>query len=138
MNQHVRKTVGMLSASPFALLLMLTGCGEPSYAEAQIEEQYESGSGDSEEVEIEFDEDAARADAEQEVADEGYDGPCTIDCTGHDAGFDWAADGHEDYGTSRSPSFDEGQEAYEEAVEERLEEKREQFEDVGPDSDYAM
>lgn len=69
-----------------------------------------------------FDGDAAREQAEQEVADEGYSGPCTIDCSGHDAGFNYAANGNPDGGVSDSQSFDEGQEAYEEAVDERVEE----------------
>ena len=113
-----------------ALAASLSGCGsEPDYDALD----YSSDA----ETDVSFDEDAARADAQAEVESEGYDGDCTADCSGHEAGFDWAAEGHEDYGTSSSLSFDEGQEAYEAAVEERLEEKREEFEDEGADSDYA-
>jgi hypothetical protein len=75
-----------------------------------------------------FDEDAARERAEEEVRSDGYSGPCTQDCSGHDAGFEWAADGNPDYGVSRSPSFDEGQQAYEQAVEERVEDYRSAYE----------
>jgi hypothetical protein len=113
-----------------ALLFSMPACGSSSGYSADDDESYAS-------EDAEFDEDAARADAEEEVAEEGYDGPCTIDCSGHDAGFDWAAEGHDDYGSSSSQSFDEGQIAYEEAVDERVDEKRQEFEDEGADSEYA-
>lgn len=76
-----------------------------------------------------FDEDAARERAEEEVASEGYSGPCTQDCSGHNAGFAWAAEGYPDEGTSSSQSFDEGQQAYEEAVEERVDEYQQAHDD---------
>jgi hypothetical protein len=82
-----------------------------------------------------FDEDRARERAQEEVASQGYGGPCTADCSGHDAGFGWAANGHEDGGVSSSPSFDEGQQAYEDEVEERVERQREDHE-AGEDPDY--
>lgn len=88
----------------------------------------------------EFDEDSARSDAEREVHRRGYQGWCSQDCSGHEAGFEWA----HDKGLQRvrptydSSSFDEGQEAYVKAVEEELEEKRQQFEDEGADSEYAL
>lgn len=129
----------ILAAAGAALALALGACGSSS--DATLEEESAGlpiGAEYALPDEPEFDEETARADAEQEVADEGYSGPCTIDCSGHDAGFTWAADGHEDGGTSRSPSFDEGQVAYDEAVEERLEEKRQEFEDEGAESDYAL
>ena len=128
-----------------AATLALCACGSSTKTAVEEEDAPAifAASADSEfgledQQETEFDEDAARADAEQEVADDGYSGPCTIDCSGHDAGFTWAADGHEDRGISNSRSFDEGQEAYDEAVEERLEEKRQEFEDEGPDSEYSL
>lgn len=89
---------------------------------------YSVSDDDSTNAREEFDEDAARARAATEVASEGYEGPCTSDCSGHDAGFSWAADGNPDYGSSRSRSFDEGQEAYKEAVDQRVEQYREDFE----------
>jgi hypothetical protein len=129
-----------LGFSAMWFLLVLPGCGS-SGAQSSDEDSYSTAgySGDDEDsaTPAEFDEDAARADAEQEVADEGYSGPCTMDCSGHDAGFAWAAEGHQDYGTSTSQSFDEGQEAYEGSVQQRVEEKREQFDEEGSDSDYA-
>ena len=80
-----------------------------------------------------FDEDEARDAAKEELSSETYTGigspyGCTNDCSGHEAGYAWAADGHDDYGTSRSQSFDEGQRAYEDAVEERVGEMRGEYE----------
>jgi len=80
----------------------------------------------------EFDEDAAREAAEEELASESYDSigspyGCTIDCSGHEAGYAWAAEGNEDYGVSNSQSFDEGQQAYEDAVEDRVDEMRDEY-----------
>jgi len=125
--------------------LALAACGaEDSYSEVDesqadtgdagsgfSDDSLTSGGFDDEEQREPFDEDAARDRAEEEVADEGYDYRygCTIDCSGHDAGFAYAADGNPDGGTSRSPSFDEGQVAYEEAVEERVYEYRQAYED---------
>lgn len=105
--------------------LALCGCGS-AYEERETIEptDYSLAGGDAESS---FDEEAAREAAEEEVASEGYSGPCTSDCSGHDAGFAYAAEGNPDGGTSRSPSFDEGQVAYEQAVEERVEEAREAY-----------
>lgn len=80
-----------------------------------------------------FDEDAARDAAKDELTSQTYSDigspyGCTSDCSGHEAGFAWAADGNEDHGTSRSLSFDEGQQAYSEAVDERVEEMRSEYE----------
>lgn len=80
-----------------------------------------------------FDEDAARDAAEDELSSDSYASigrpyGCTIDCSGHDAGFAWAAEGNEDGGVSNSQSFDEGQRAYEEAVDDRVEEMRDEYE----------
>ena len=88
----------------------------------------------------EFDDDSARRDAEREVHRRGYSGWCSQDCSGHEAGFDWAHDNglRRAQPTYDSPSFDEGQEAYVKAVEEKLEEKRQEFEDEGADSEYAL
>ncbi len=115
--------------------LTLTACGSAP-ATSDYDEVTESGSlGDAEAEREDFDEDAARDRAEEEVASEGYHGPCTQDCGGHDAGFSWAADGNPDGGTSTSQSFDEGQQAYEDAVEERIEDQRQAYED-GDAMDY--
>lgn len=126
-----------------ATALLLASCGSPSaraidseeFASVDPDEDSESVDGDEEAERAPFDEESAREAAKQEVADEGYDGPCTIDCSGHDAGFNWAADGHDDGGISNSRSFDEGQEAYDEKVEERLEEKRQSYENGDPEGE---
>lgn len=102
------------------------------YAYSENGESY--GSADYEEAPAEFDEDAARQAAEEELADEPYDGSygCTIDCSGHEAGWQWRAEngyptyGSDDYG--KSQSFAEGARAYEDAVEERVDEMRSEFE----------
>ena len=122
----MRKVLVMAAAAGLA------GCGA---AQSSSGEEYggSPGSGsygreaDAEETREPFDEALARDRAEEEVADDGYQGPCTMDCSGHDAGFGWAAEGHQDYGMSRSRSFDEGQIAYEDAVEDRVEEMREAY-----------
>lgn len=119
---------------------------EPATEEVAYTAGVESGdqdSSDADEAEAPeraaFNEDAAREAAKEEVSDESYASigrpyGCTIDCSGHDAGFAWAAQGHEDRGLSNSRSFDEGQEAYEEAVDERVDEMRNDYE-AGADDD---
>ena len=113
----------------FALVaLLLAGCNSSDSLEDGSAEW--TGGGAVEESERDsFDEQAAREEAEAEVASEGYSGPCTFDCSGHDAGFTYAAEGNPDGGQSDSQSFDEGQEAHEEAVQERVEEARTAYED---------
>ena len=82
----------------------------------------------------EFDEGRAREAAEDEVGSDTYIGSgstygCTDDCSGHEAGFEYARDhGYEDAMSTPSQSFDEGHRAFGEAVEEKLEEKRAAFE----------
>jgi hypothetical protein len=76
-----------------------------------------------------FDEDAARDAAEEELASQGYDYSygCTIDCSGHDAGWQWRADnGYSTPGNSNS--FDEGGRAFDEALEARVDEMRDEYE----------
>lgn len=88
------------------------------------------------EVSEEFDESEARQDAMYELDDESFEdigdtSLCTIDCSGHDAGFEWARDNEItdsfDCG-GNSQSFIEGCEAYAEAVEERLDEIQSDYE----------
>ena len=76
----------------------------------------------------EFDEDAARDEARQDLALEGYDYSygCTMDCSGHEAGWQWGAENGVAYGNSQS--FHEGTMAFEDAVEDRVEEMRDEFE----------
>jgi len=114
---------------------VLAGCGasesasrevQPSALPASVEDDEVATSSDDDDREP-FDEDTAREEAGEEVAAAGYSGPCTSDCSGHDAGFAWATEGHEDRGISSSQSFDEGQEAFERAVEEHVDEAREAY-----------
>lgn len=79
-----------------------------------------------------FDEDEARHEAEEELAGSPYDYSygCTIDCSGHQAGWDYRAETGYDTGIGnygKSQSFDEGARAYEEAVDERVEEMQEEY-----------
>ncbi len=70
-----------------------------------------------------FDEDAARDAAEEQLAGESYDYRygCTVDCSGHEAGWRWRAENG--YATSgNSQSFHEGGMAYDDAVEDRVSE----------------
>lgn len=85
----------------------------------------------------EFDEDAARAEAEEELGSEGYDYSygCTVDCSGHEAGWGYQAEeGYGSYPSGKSRSFEEGRMAYDEAVDERVEEMRSDWE--SEQSDY--
>ena len=88
-----------------------------------------------------FDEDAARRKAEREMSLQGYDYSygCTIDCSGHEAGWRWRAEnGYPTYGSldyGNSQSFAEGARAYEEAVDERVESLRNDY-DLGDDYPY--
>lgn len=105
----------------------------PTYASADNSGGYSStySSGYAYSDDEEFDEYAARDEAEQEVASDGYDYSygCTQDCSGHEAG--WAYQGQEGYGSypsGNSRSFEEGRMAYDEAVDERVEEMRSEWE----------
>ena len=77
----------------------------------------------------EIDEDEARERAAEDVpysySAAGSPYGCTEDCSGHEAGYRWAADNGVTDGScygGDSPSFDEGCRAYGEAIEERAEE----------------
>lgn len=87
--------------------------------------------GDDDEVEREeFDEDEARRVARDKLASEGYDMSygCTVDCSGHEAGWQWGAEnGYSTYGKSRS--FHEGTMAFEDALDDRVNEMRDDYED---------
>lgn len=112
-----------------ALAVCLSACGQGKSEAAQdrgaaTETSAQLAPGAIEDEKPDFDEDQAREDAQAEVQSEGYQGSCTDDCSGHNAGFEYAAQGHDDGGVGDSPSFDEGQQAYEEAVDEKVEEKR--------------
>jgi hypothetical protein len=87
---------------------------------------YASDSGEERER---IDEDEARERAADDVpysySAAGSPYGCTEDCSGHEAGYRWAADNGVTDGScygGDSPSFDEGCRAYGEAIEERAEE----------------
>ena len=79
-----------------------------------------------------FDEDAARSDAASELSgqtfqDVGDTTRCTEDCSGHDAGFQWAQDNDvtDSSECSGSGSFEDGCAAYVEELDQKVEEARE-------------
>lgn len=106
-----------------ALCVTLVACGDQSDTVAY--------GGDAE---VEFDEDQAREDARSDLegttyADAGAPYGCTEDCSGHEAGFEWAQQNEVSDTTDcggNSDSFREGCEAYAEALEEAVEEKRDE------------
>ena len=96
---------------------------------------FKNGATDYEETEQsrynpEFDEYEARREAGRQLARRGYRGGCTDDCSGHEAGFQWAHDNRltRPQYTGDSQSFDEGQEAYTRALSRRVDELREEYE----------
>jgi hypothetical protein len=97
-----------------------------TYADSDTDSESYSGS--------EFDEDAAREDAAEEVADEGYRGVgmpygCTDDCSGHEAGFAYqATHGYGSGYSGDSLSFQQGRQAFDEAVDERVDDMRTEWE----------
>ena len=133
----IRITVGKESAMLrrslvyFAASIPLVACGDGSSSGAS---DYSDGSRSSSIVE-EFDEDAANDRAVDELAYETYStigAPygCTDDCSGHDAGFEWAKNnGVRDgscYGDGQS--FVEGCQAYGEAIQDKVDQYRNEFE----------
>ena len=84
-----------------------------------------------------FDEDAAREDAKADVStssfsDIGDTSTCTDDCSGHDAGFEWAKENDiteagQCSGTSQS--FIEGCESFTSAIEESVDEAQSDYDD---------
>ena len=76
-----------------------------------------------------FDEYAAKEAAEDQLASESYNYSygCTIDCSGHEAGWRWRAEnGYSTPGNSQS--FHEGGMAFDDAVEDRVDEMRNAYE----------
>lgn len=81
--------------------------------------------------EVEFDEDAARDRAVDDLSYESYSSigepyGCTDDCSGHEAGFEWAKANDVTDGScyGDSASFNEGCQAYADAIEEKVDEYR--------------
>ncbi|GFE77458.1 hypothetical protein NTCA1_51070 [Novosphingobium sp. TCA1] len=107
--------------------------GEFSYAD------YSGSDDEAEEAEDErepFDEDAARDAAESELASQQYDGSyvCTVDCSGHEAGWQWRAE-HGYAVDGKSNSFSEGGQAFDDALENRVDEMRDNYEN-GEEPEY--
>ena len=83
-----------------------------------------------------FDEDDARQKAENDLSYESYRSigrpyGCTIDCSGHEAGFKYRAGkgyGSRIAGDHDARSFRQGQEAYDDEVNRRVEEDRDEYE----------
>lgn len=78
-----------------------------------------------------FNEDRATDAANGSLSGETYEGvvgssDCTDDCSGHEAGWRWAAEGN-DCGGGGSESFDDGCRAFQTAVEDRVEEARSRY-----------
>jgi len=78
-----------------------------------------------------FDEDAARDRAADDLSYESYSSigepyGCTDDCSGHEAGFEWAKENDVTDGScyGDSESFNEGCQAYADAIEEKVDEYR--------------
>ncbi len=113
----------------FCLCVALSGCGAHGASEA-----YDEGKVTSQQR-AEFDEDAARDRAVSDLSgqtfqDVGDTSRCTEDCSGHDAGWQWAQN-HEVTDTSEclgSGSFEDGCEAYVEELDSRVEEVRNDIE----------
>lgn len=110
----------------------LSGATDVSYSQ-------NSHSSPSDEERPDFDEDAAREAAEDDIGSDSYTGlgapyGCTVDCSGHEAGFNWRRDnGYAASGNSQS--FEEGGRAFDEAADERIEEMRDAY-DSGEEPEY--
>lgn len=118
-EQYVADELGISSEEASTLL---DEYGDPDDAIGDYRDTYRE----------EFDEDAARQEAEEQLASEGYDYSygCTDDCSGHEAGWQWRADnGYSTQGNSNS--FEEGGMAFDDAVENRVEEMRSDYESGG-------
>lgn len=104
--------------STIAASLIIAGCGA-------------DGSNSAYDERSDFDEDAARAEAVSQLSsvtfeDVGDTLRCTDDCSGHNAGWQWAQENYvtESYECSGSGSFADGCEAYVEELESRIESAR--------------
>jgi hypothetical protein len=127
----IRATIGLVC-------LLAAGCGssqEEAVAEggAAFVASYEAHTDEPEAAREAGVEDAAADLAASTYQDEFGSSECTEDCSGHDAGYEWAAnkgitDPYECSGNSTS--FIEGCEAYAEEVQERADEAAEEGSEV--------
>lgn len=109
------------------LSILMSACGGSS---GSSESGYRYA--DEASSEVEFDEDAARDRAVDALAYESYSSigqpyGCTDDCSGHEAGFEWAKENGVTDGScyGDSASFTEGCQSYADAIEEQINEYRE-------------
>ena len=119
-------------AIPLIGAMTVAGCGSNSSTSEDGEYYREAGYAFDDEFEEEepepFDEDEARRVASDQLASEGYDYSygCTIDCSGHEAGWQWGAEnGYSTYGNSQS--FHEGTMAFEDALDDRVREMEDDY-----------
>ena len=106
-----------------AFAIVLQGCSaETSIAEKAGDETFSEDESVDEDVAFEM---AADELSEETFEDVGDTSLCTQDCSGHDAGFEWARDNEitdpSECG-GKSQSFEEGCEAYAESLQEQAEE----------------
>ena len=103
----------------------LAACGSSSSSNSRYPDQLVA--------EGEFDEDAAMERAVEDLAFETYSSigepfGCTEDCSGHEAGFEWAKQNEitDGWCGGNSESFIEGCQAYADAIQEKIEEYRDE------------
>jgi hypothetical protein len=114
------------------LSLALSACGSGGSSASYEEQDFAS------DERAEFDEDTARDQAVSDLSDQtfqdvGDTSRCTEDCSGHDAGWQWAQDNDVTDGSecSGSGSFEDGCQAYVEELESQVELAREDEEAGG-------
>lgn len=101
----------------------------PTYRSVPSYRPYSYGDNEEEDYREPFDEYEAERIAERELQREGYDYSygCTMDCSGHEAGWQWRGDnGYVTPGNSQS--FYEGTMAFEDALQDRVDEMRQDYE----------
>jgi hypothetical protein len=116
-----------------AATLFLVGCSSSSSTEA--DRHGIEGSSTLLNSKGKFDEDSARSDAIADVSalsfeDAGDTSDCIDDCSGHNAGFEWAkenAAGDPSVCSGNGDSFVEGCEAFSQAVENHVTKMREEW-----------
>lgn len=134
MKQENVLPYSLIAACLGACLGMMAGCSEePSVDQSDgvFTSAWSSAS------EREFNEDGAKEAAQDVMGGETYEGrfgssQCTDDCSGHEAGFEWARENSitdpGDCGSTDSQSFDEGCAALGEAIADEVQTMRDDFE----------
>lgn len=95
---------------PLLILLLLTGCSESAKVEDTASEETSTYD------DIEVAEEAATAEEAPTYSGQSFDGnPCIGDCSGHEAGYQWAEENgitDPDNCSTPSNSFNEGCQSY--------------------------